>query len=103
MEPARERQPLQLSLFGLFCFLLLLLSVMGSALGVVITTFETRHHLAELETLRAEARDMQVLWGQYLVEKSTWASYSRVHDIATHSLAMQTPQPDQIRIVRVPQ
>ena len=103
MPHASAKKPLQTSLFGLFCFLVLLLSVMGSALGVVITTFQTRHRLAELESLRAEARDMQVLWGQYLVEKSTWASYSRVHEIATTALSMQTPQADQIRIVRVPE
>jgi cell division protein FtsL len=89
------------SVFSLFCFLLLLLSVMGSALGVVITTFENRRHLAELEALKMDARDMQVMWGQYLVEKSTWAAYGRVHDIAVQQLEMQTPQAGQTTLVKV--
>ncbi len=89
------------SAFVLFCFVLLLLSVMGTALGVVITTFESRRHLGELESLQADARDMQVLWGQYLVEKSTWAGYGRVHEIARQALDMQPPQPDQTIIVKV--
>lgn len=96
-----QRKNLEISLFGLFCLLLLLLSVMGTALGVIVSAFENRRHLAELEVLRADARDMQVLWGQYLVEKSTWAAYGRVHDMALNSMEMQAPRPDQITVVKV--
>lgn len=93
---------LEISLFGLFCTVLLVIAVMGSALGVIITAYENRRQLAELETLRREARDMQVLWVQYLVEKSTWAAYARVHDIAVNQLQMETPAPDRITVVKVP-
>lgn len=92
---------LEISVFGLFCFLVLLLSVIGTALGVIVTAFENRRHLAELENLRADARDMQVLWVQYLVEKSTWADYGRVHDMAVQGLQMESPRPDQMTIVKV--
>ena len=97
----RQQKNLELSLFGLFCLVLLVLSVMGTALGVIVSAFENRRHLAELETLRADARDMQVLWGQYLVEKSTWAAYGRVHDMALKGMEMQAPRPDQITVVKV--
>lgn len=97
----REQKNLEISLFGLFCLVLLVLAVMSTALGVIVSSFENRRHLAELETLRAEARDMQVLWGQYLVEKSTWAAYGRVHDMAVSELEMRAPQPDQITVVKV--
>jgi cell division protein FtsL len=93
----------QISVFALLCFLLLLLSVMGSALGVIVSTFENRRYLAELEALRVDARAMQVLWGQYLVEKSTWAAYGRIHDIAVQGLAMRAPQTDAMLIVKVKQ
>jgi cell division protein FtsL len=96
-----KQKNLEISLFGLFCLVLLVLSVMGTSLGVIVSAFENRRHLAELEALRAEARDMQVLWGQYLVEKSTWAAYGRVHDIALTSLEMQAPSPGQITVVKV--
>lgn len=96
-----QQKDMEISLFGLFCLVLLVLSVMGTALGVIISTFENRRHLAELETLRADARDMQVLWGQYLVEKSTWAEYGRIHDMALNGLEMQAPRPDQITVVKV--
>jgi cell division protein FtsL len=44
---------------------------------------------------------MQVLWGQYLVEKNTWAAYGRVHDMAEQELGMQAPQTDKIVVVKV--
>lgn len=101
MRVEKPVKHVEISLFAMFCFVLLLLSVMGTALGVIITTFENRKHLAELESLRADARNMQVLWVQYLVEKSTWAAYGRVHDIAVQQLDMQTPQAAQITLVKV--
>lgn len=96
-----RQKDLEISVFGLFCLVLLVLSVMGTALGVIVSAFENRRELAELEALHVEARDMQVLWGQYLVEKSTWAAYGRVHDMASNGLGMQAPRPDQITVVRV--
>lgn len=97
----REHKDLEISIFGLFCLVLLVIAVMSTGLGVIVSAFENRRHLAELEALRADARDMQVLWGQYLVEKSTWAAYGRVHDMAVNSLEMQAPQPDKITVVKV--
>jgi cell division protein FtsL len=98
---AEQPKSFEISLFGLFCFLLLVLAVMGTALGVIVSAFENRRYLAEIETLRAEARDMQVLWGQYLVEKNTWAAYGRIHDMAEKELNMQAPQTDKIIVVKV--
>ena len=91
----------EIRLFGVFCLVLLVLCVLGSAMGVIVSAFENRRYLAEIESLRAEARSMQVLWGQYLVEKNTWAAYSRVHDMAEKELEMQAPQTDKIIVVKV--
>ena len=96
MEGVREY-----SVLGVFSFFVLLACVLGSVFAVVVTSFETRRHLAELESLRAEARAMQVLWGQYLVEKSTWASYSRIHGLAVGQLNMQVPKPGELTVVNV--
>ncbi len=101
MSATGREKGLEISVFGLFCFIVLLLSVIGTALGVIVTAFENRRQLSELESLRADARDMQVLWVQYLVEKSTWAAYGRVHDMAVQGLQMESPKPDQITIVKV--
>ncbi|MCC7516496.1 MAG: cell division protein FtsL [Pseudomonadales bacterium] len=97
----QQGKPFEISVFGVFVLLVLILVVMGSALGVIVSTFENRRYLAELEALRGEARDMQVLWGQYLVEKSTWAEYGRVHDMAVKELNMQAPQLEKTSVVKV--
>ncbi|MEZ5435803.1 MAG: cell division protein FtsL [Pseudomonadales bacterium] len=101
VENAGQTKSFEISLFGVFCLVLLVLCVLGSAMGVIVSAFENRRYLAELESLRAEARSMQVLWGQYLVEKNTWAAYGRVHDMAEKELQMQAPQTDKIIVVKV--
>ncbi|HNE25929.1 MAG TPA: cell division protein FtsL [Pseudomonadales bacterium] len=101
VEHPQQQKSFEISLLGIFCMTLLILSVMGSALGVIISAFENRRYLAEIESLRADARNMQVLWGQYLVEKNTWAAYGRVHDMAEKDLGMQAPQTDKIIVVKV--
>jgi len=101
VEHPQQQKSFEISLLGIFCMTLLILSVMGSALGVIISAFENRRYLAEIEWLRADARNMQVLWGQYLVEKNTWAAYGRVHDMAEKDLGMQAPQTDKIIVVKV--
>lgn len=101
VENIGQTKSFEISVFGVFCLVLLVLCVLGSALGVIVSAFENRRYLAELESLRAEARNMQVLWGQYLVEKNTWAAYGRVHDMAEKELQMQAPQTDKIIVVKV--
>ena len=75
------------------------LAVIGSALAVVATTQVVRRDVTELETLRREASQLQVQWGQYLLEQSTWAAYSRVENAATSELNMMAPTPDDIIMV----
>lgn len=59
-----------------------------SGLGVVASTHEVRKQVNTLETLRREAAQLEVEWGQYLLEQSTWAAYSRIEVIASEKLDM---------------
>ena len=85
----RYRSTSPLALSGLA---VLWLAVVFSSLGVVSSTHEGRLRLNQLETLRREAARLQVEWGQYLLEQSTWAAYSRIEQIATNKLQMQVPK-----------
>lgn len=78
---------------------LLWLAVIASALGVVASTHQVRKQTNTLETLRREAAQLQVEWGQYLLEQSTWASYSRVEAIATQQLDMFPATAERIVMV----
>ncbi len=75
-------------------------SVIASALAVVFLAYDTRVKFNELEILRREKNGLQVEWGQYLLEESTWAAYSRVEKIAIEKLGMQVPKPDHIIMVK---
>lgn len=70
-----------------------------SALGVVATTQLVRRDVNSLETLRREAAQLQVQWGQYLLEQSTWAAYGRVENAAISELNMMAPTPEDIVMI----
>lgn len=78
------------------------LAVMMSGIGVVYSTHLSRQLFSELEAKRRIASDLHVEWGQYLLEQSTWAAYSRVEKIAAERLNMQAPAHEKIVIVRQP-
>ncbi|MBU2885395.1 cell division protein FtsL [Gilvimarinus agarilyticus] len=70
-----------------------------SALMVVHVTHQVRKETDQLEGLRRESAHLQVEWGQFLLEQSTWASYSRVRTEAERELQMQVPESGQIIFV----
>lgn len=72
------------------------LLVIVTALGVIYSTHDTRLKVNELSVLRHQQDDLQVEWGQYLLEESAWASYGRIEKIATEKLLMQVPAKQQI-------
>ena len=67
---------------------LLWLAVIASALAVVASTHQVRKQTNTLETLRREAAQLQVEWGQYLLEQAlkVLAVGGRLVVISFHSL-----------------
>ncbi|HSC68877.1 MAG TPA: cell division protein FtsL [Cellvibrio sp.] len=74
-------------------------ATIASALGVVATTQIVRRDVNSLETLRREASQLQVQWGQYLLEQSTWAAYGRVENAAISELNMMAPTPEEVVVI----
>jgi cell division protein FtsL len=68
-------------------------------LTVVANTQQVRRDVNQLETLRREASHLQVEWGQYLLEESTWAAYSRIEGIANKELNMMAPTTEHVVMV----
>jgi cell division protein FtsL len=75
------------------------LAVLVSALAVVSSTQQVRRDVNQLEMLRREASHLQVEWGQYLLEESTWAAYSRIEGIANQELNMIAPTTEHVVMV----
>jgi len=84
---------------ALLCVLLLTLLVSG--LMVVKTTHENRFAFNELQVLREEANQLDVEWGQLLLEQSTFGLDGRIEEKATQELQMQVPRISDIVMVKL--
>lgn len=92
-----SKKPFSLQLFLLL--LILWVSLIFSAFAVIFATYDSRVKFNQLETLRSEQNKLQTIWGQYLLEESTWASYGRVERLAKEKLSMRVPKSEDIIVV----
>ena len=72
---------------------------LGSAMGVVYSTYESRKSTQRLEVLRREASGLKVVSGQFLLEKSSWSAYSRIEKVAQADLKMVVPESKETILV----
>jgi cell division protein FtsL len=78
----------------------LLGGVIGSALGVVYTTYLSRQLFIELQKAQQRGDDLQVEWGQLLLEQGTLATHSRIEGVAGVKLGMRLPPTAAIEVLR---
>lgn len=86
------RPPLILALLGM--------TVVVSGLCVVFAKHESRKLFVELQALQAQRDQLNTEWGQLQLEQSTWATPSRVENIAVSRLGMMIPGPQAVVTVR---
>ncbi|MCY4044499.1 MAG: cell division protein FtsL [Cellvibrionales bacterium] len=80
--------------------LILWLLILVSAISVVTVTFQSRSvFIAWQETLQT-AEQLDVEWGQLILEKNTLASYTRLQGIAEKKLGMVEPKGQRIEIIK---
>jgi len=79
---------------------LLGLMVLLSALGVIRAKHENRKLFVQLQALEKERDQMNVEWGQLQLEQGTWATSSRVEEIARKRLGMEIPKSESVVIIR---
>jgi cell division protein FtsL len=77
-------------------FVLLLLTVITSAITVVFTTFTSRRLLNELQDAVQEQNRLQVEWGQLLLEQGSLVAQGQIEEIAITQLGMQVPAMDKV-------
>jgi len=77
-------------------FFALLLAIVGTSLGVVITTYNARLLLNSLQGLVQEQNHLQVEWGQLLLEQSSLVAQGQVEEIAISQLGMEVPSMDKV-------
>ena len=79
----------------------LLLTVLVSSLVVVYTTNMHRMTLSQLEIAEQDAHELQLQWGQLLLEQASLATPGRVQQLAEEKLEMMLPTDKQTFILRV--
>ena len=77
-------------------FCVLLAGIIASSLGVVYTTYNTRHLLNNLQQLVHQQDKLQVEWGQLLLEQSSLVAQGQVEEIAISQLGMEVPAMDKV-------
>ena len=77
----------------------LLAIVLVSGLLVVKTTHQNRFTFNDLQELKDEAVDLDVAWGQLLIEQSTFGVEGRIEQKAVDQLAMRVPATGDIVMV----
>lgn len=70
-----------------------------SAVSVIYSVHTSRLLVNEQQGLQREADRLQVEWGQLLLEKSTWGSYSRVEQRARGEIDMYLPSVQEVVVV----
>lgn len=68
--------------------LVLMAVLMPSAIGVIYAKHRNRILYMELTRLQQKQDDLNVNWGRLQLEQSTWATHSRIENVARTQLGM---------------
>ena len=72
--------------------LLLIGANVASGMGVVFLKHKTRIMHSSLQELKKQQHDLKVEWGQLVLEQGTFASNTRVDEVAQNKLGMIFPK-----------
>jgi len=77
-----------------------LVTLIAAAIAVTYSVHKSRQYLHQLQVLQVERDNLEVEWGQLLLEQQAWGAYARVGKIAADELGMRNPAPHDIMMVR---
>jgi cell division protein FtsL len=78
----------------------ILLALVAGSVAVAYSVHKSRQYLNQLQTLQVERDQLEVEWGQLLLEQQTWGAYARIGKVAVDELGMRTPAPHDVMMVR---
>jgi len=78
---------------------LLLVVTTVSATSVIYSTHKSRYLLNELQQLERQRNNLQVQWGQLLLEQSSLIAQGRIENLAIAELGMQIPAMENVVVV----
>ena len=78
----------------------LVVMLLFSAVIVVSVTHENRMLVGTFQNALNYQQELQVEWGQLMIEQSTWAAHRRIENLATKELHMELPLSQDVVIVK---
>jgi cell division protein FtsL len=81
-------------------FLLLLLLVVSSGVGVVYARHEHRQQFVALTALERERDELNIEFGRLQLEQATWAETNRIEQVARIALGMKYPDASELRVIQ---
>lgn len=81
-------------------FIILLLSVLASAIGTVALRHESRQLFSELQQALAQRDDANVEWSRLQLEQAWLADSGRIERSAREDLGMEAPKRSRIIVTR---
>ncbi|RDH81335.1 MAG: cell division protein FtsL [endosymbiont of Galathealinum brachiosum] len=79
---------------------LLVVAIMGSAIGVIYSKHQTRKIFVNLQKLHKQIDELDVEWGQLQLEQSAWSSHGRIEKVARKKLQMTLPRANEILYIK---
>ena len=79
---------------------LLIIAIMGSAIGVVYSKHQTRKIFVNLQKIYKQIDFLEVEWGQLQLEQSAWSSHGRIEKVARKKLQMTLPKANEILYIK---
>ena len=92
-----KSRPITLKSMVHLVVLLILTTV--SATGVIYLTHKSRYLLNELQQLERQRNNLQVEWGQLLLEQSSLVAQGRIENLAIAELGMKIPTVENVVVV----
>jgi cell division protein FtsL len=92
-----KSRPITLKTMAHLVVLLILTTV--SATGVIYSTHKSRYLLNELRQLERQRNNLQVEWGQLLLEQSSLVAQGRIENLAIAELGMKIPTVENVVVV----
>ncbi len=78
----------------------LIAGLVGSAVSVAFSVHHSRLKLQTLQKLDEERNQLDVEWGQLLLEQHAWGSYGRIGKLWAEELQMLPPPPQTVVMVQ---
>lgn len=84
----------------LVILLVLTIAILVSALSVIKAAYDYRRLFNDHQILVHQWDELQIEWGQLLLEQSTWGGHGRIENEAESRLQMRVPKVEETEIIR---